>query len=398
MENQHLDNFFSNTNLFDVPESHAFPLTLGTNPNVHDYNNWEDLISHGPATVHRVTTTIPDQAQLQHGFQDQHYAPLLHTNFPDNTHDELQAATTLYNQAQPSYANGRSHSFHGQPNAGTNFGQNGTSTQNTLPMSAAPHGLMSGQFGGLMPNQNGHNSLDAQFAAQWPTNSTPHRQQADFGPPLQKLDLKRSYTFGTDNSFNSPAGYSAPNGHESENHVARRSIHDAQDSQHLLRTVAGIESPIASPTGYAHAPPARTGDDDNDQSEEAASDEEHDDPPVKKRKKSAYKVVKDTSKKGARNVKNRKTSTVEEANKKKRATAATQKTQRENLTEEQKRSNHIHSEQKRRDLIKQGYKDLNEIVPAVRGGGLSKSQVLVEAANFLEKLIDGNDSLQRAMG
>jgi hypothetical protein len=345
-----------------------------------------------------VTTTIPDQAQLQHGFQEQHYMPSLHTSFPGNTQDELQAATALFNQAQPSYANGRSHSFHGQPAASINFARNGSSSQHTLPMGAASHGLMNEQFGALLPDQNGQNALNAQFAAQWPATNTPQQQQADFGPPLQKHDMKRAYAFGTDNSFNSPSGYSASNGHETENHGARRSIHDAQDSQHLLRTVAGIEGPMASPTGYAHPPPALTaGPDDNDQSDEAVSDEEHDDPPTKKRKKSAYRVVKETPKKGARTAKTRKASTVEES-KKKRAPTAAQKAQRENLTEEQKRSNHILSEQKRRDLIKQGYKDLNEIVPAVRGGGLSKSQVLVEAANFLEKLIEDNDTYRQAVG
>jgi hypothetical protein len=49
-------------------------------------------------------------------------------------------------------------------------------------------------------------------------------------------------------------------------------------------------------------------------------------------------------------------------------------------------------------LIKQGYKDLNEVVPAVRGGGLSKSQVLVEAAAFLEKLIEDNNNYRRVVG
>jgi hypothetical protein len=396
MESQHLRNFFSSTNPFDLPDSQPFPAALDTKASAHDYNNWEDFI--GPATVHRVTTTIPDQAQLQHGFQDQHYAPSLHTNFPGSTQDDLQAARALFNQAQPSYTTGRSHSFHGLSAASIHFAPNGSSSQNSLPMGAAPHGLMDDQFGALIPNQSRQNTMDAQFAAQWPTSNAPQQQQADFGPPLPKLDPKRSYAFGTDDSFNSATGYLA-NGHENENHSARRSTHDVQDSQHLLRTVAGIDGPIASPTAYVHLPPARTaGPDDDHQSDEASSDEEHDDPPAKKRKKSAYRVVKDTPKKGTRSVKTRKASTVEEGNKKKRAATAAQKTQRENLTEEQKRSNHILSEQKRRDLIKQGYKDLNEIVPAVRGGGLSKSQVLIEAANFLEKLIEDNETYRDAVG
>lgn len=70
------------------------------------------------------------------------------------------------------------------------------------------------------------------------------------------------------------------------------------------------------------------------------------------------------------------------------------KTARENLTEEQKRSNHIVSEQRRRNLIKVGFEDLNNIVPSLREGGLSKSQTLAEAAAYLENIVAGNAALQ----
>ena len=66
---------------------------------------------------------------------------------------------------------------------------------------------------------------------------------------------------------------------------------------------------------------------------------------------------------------------------------------RENLTEDQKRENHIKSEQKRRTLIKEGFEDLNELVPDLRGGGFSKSAVLIMAADWLEDLINGNKAL-----
>ncbi|KFY44394.1 hypothetical protein V495_03484 [Pseudogymnoascus sp. VKM F-4514 (FW-929)] len=73
---------------------------------------------------------------------------------------------------------------------------------------------------------------------------------------------------------------------------------------------------------------------------------------------------------------------------------ATPKMARENLTEDQKRENHIKSEQKRRTLIKEGFEDLNELVPELRGGGFSKSAVLVMAADWLEELIRRNDGLR----
>jgi hypothetical protein len=67
---------------------------------------------------------------------------------------------------------------------------------------------------------------------------------------------------------------------------------------------------------------------------------------------------------------------------------------RENLTEEQKRNNHIQSEQKRRNLIKNGFIELNQLVPELRTGGFSKSNSLVEAAKFVKKLQAENDELK----
>ena len=73
------------------------------------------------------------------------------------------------------------------------------------------------------------------------------------------------------------------------------------------------------------------------------------------------------------------------------------KAARENLTEEQKRTNHILSEQKRRNLIRQGFEDLCTLVPALRGGGFSKSAMLTGAADWLEDLLRGNDILHNQL-
>ncbi|KAL2219455.1 putative HLH transcription factor [Thermoascus aurantiacus ATCC 26904] len=67
---------------------------------------------------------------------------------------------------------------------------------------------------------------------------------------------------------------------------------------------------------------------------------------------------------------------------------------RENLTEEQKRTNHILSEQKRRNLIKQGFEELCSIVPELRSGGFSKSAILMQAADWLEGILRGNEILK----
>lgn len=70
---------------------------------------------------------------------------------------------------------------------------------------------------------------------------------------------------------------------------------------------------------------------------------------------------------------------------------------RENLSEEQKRTNHILSEQRRRNLIKQGFDDMCAIVPELRGGGFSKSAILLQAADWLDDMIHGNEILSRQL-
>ncbi|KAM4059922.1 helix-loop-helix DNA-binding domain-containing protein [Hirsutella rhossiliensis] len=76
-----------------------------------------------------------------------------------------------------------------------------------------------------------------------------------------------------------------------------------------------------------------------------------------------------------------------------KSTANGAKPPRENLSEEQKRENHIRSEQKRRTLIKEGFDDLGELVPGLKGGGFSKSTTLSMAAEWLEDLVRGNKTL-----
>lgn len=71
---------------------------------------------------------------------------------------------------------------------------------------------------------------------------------------------------------------------------------------------------------------------------------------------------------------------------------------RENLSEEQKRSNHIMSEQKRRNLIKTGFDDITRMVPELRSGSLSKSNMLIEAGRFIRKMRDENRELEDLVG
>ncbi|KAF3052683.1 hypothetical protein E8E11_005358 [Didymella keratinophila] len=390
-EGQSLADFFSNTDPFNLSD----PQPFGTNADAklagNDFSDWNFM---APATVHQVSATIPDHAQLHHGFHsDNMFATQsLQLGHLGTTQDDLQAASTLFNNSQqPAYMNSRSHSFHDMPSSHGSHDAHRHSVpshpHNGRAMVATSQGLLNEQLAALLPNHAAAGTLDAQLAAQWAGSDAHHRIQEDFGPALHhRPSLKRTYTFGTDDSFSNPAGFSAPH-NETEEQVTRRLMRDT-------RTLSYIGDAVA-PEFAAQSRPAAVEEASDSSSEETSSAD--DSQPSKKRKKSVL-VKKEPIRKtapGTRVSKPKKTSasTSEGDSKKKRASAAASKLARENLSEEQKRSNHILSEQKRRNLIKRGFDDLHDLVPEIRNGGLSKSSVLMEAANFLDKLIADNREL-----
>ncbi|KAF2793939.1 hypothetical protein K505DRAFT_361563 [Melanomma pulvis-pyrius CBS 109.77] len=402
MENQSLQDFFSNTEfLSDAPQFSAHPDTKDG----LDHLNWAYV---PPATIHRVSTTIPDQAQLHHGFNfDQSFAPeSLSAGHLGNTQDDLQAASTLFTNAQASYANGRSHSFHGVPSASTDPSNLSAVGLHNMPMVSTPHGLLNEQLAALLPNHAEDGSIDAQIAAQFAANQARHAREAHAAElERQRPQLKRSYTYGTDNAFNS-SGFVASSPNAADEAATSRlfiDLHRPQSFKHQPTSDDDDDGsdakPVRIPPGLIHIPS-----DDERQSDGATSGEEDDDDdddrPTKKRRKARSSTSTKCSKppasarknsSAARLGKNRKASLDETNGRKKRLSSAGQKAQRENLSDEQKRSNHILSEQKRRNLIKRGFDDLHDLVPAIRNGGLSKSSVLTEAANFLDKLTEENN-------
>jgi hypothetical protein len=351
-----------------------------------------------PATIHRVSTTIPDQAQLHHGFNFDHsYVPEpLSAGHLGNTHDDLQAASTLFTNAQASYANGRAHSFHGLPPVTT--GPNTPSTlglHTTMPMVATPHGLISEQIAALLPNHHDNDSIDAHIAAQFASSQAQHNHEAHMAElERQRPVLKRSYTYGTDNAFNRNGFVGTPT-NASDDAAAQRLLLDLHRPQLFTRHSAPDSEDVKPfPQDLDQMPS-----DDEGQTDGATSDEDDDGRPSKKRRKAKSSTSTKNGKQAgpgrktsstARGGKNRKASLDDNMGRKKRLSSAVQKAQRENLSDEQKRSNHILSEQKRRNLIKRGFDDLHDLVPEIRNGGLSKSSVLTEAANFLDMLIEEN--------
>jgi hypothetical protein len=73
---------------------------------------------------------------------------------------------------------------------------------------------------------------------------------------------------------------------------------------------------------------------------------------------------------------------------------------RANLSDTQKRNNHIASEQKRRDAMKTNYEDLNRLVPSLQNGqhGMSRSEILQNSADYLDAVRIGNETAAAAYG
>ncbi|KAF9430072.1 hypothetical protein BGZ94_008436 [Podila epigama] len=67
---------------------------------------------------------------------------------------------------------------------------------------------------------------------------------------------------------------------------------------------------------------------------------------------------------------------------------------KELLTEEEKRANHIASEQKRRNTIRNGFKDMTELIPDLKDLNSSKSTILFKAVDFIKHLEQRNQILQ----
>jgi hypothetical protein len=70
------------------------------------------------------------------------------------------------------------------------------------------------------------------------------------------------------------------------------------------------------------------------------------------------------------------------------------RSQKELLTEQEKRANHIASEQKRRSTIRTGFKDLTDLVPSLKNLNNSKSTVLFKAVEFISQLEKRNKALR----
>ncbi|OAA32455.1 Helix-loop-helix DNA-binding protein [Moelleriella libera RCEF 2490] len=63
------------------------------------------------------------------------------------------------------------------------------------------------------------------------------------------------------------------------------------------------------------------------------------------------------------------------------------------LTEEEKKQNHIASEQKRRQAIREGFDRLTELVPGLEGQGRSEGLVLKRTVEYMRQQIQERQTL-----
>lgn len=308
----------------------------------------------------------------------------------------MHVPSALFDNLHPSHMNGRAFSFHGMPSSSANPQNISPQGLHNVPMVNTSHGLINEQLAALLPNHHENGSIDASIAAQFASSDAQRRHEVELAQlERQRPHLKRSYTYGTDSAFNG-SGFHLASPVETEDDITRRLLGDLRHARPLTRPATnGGDDAKPSPTGHF----VHVSSEDDPESDEASDDneDEDEDRPAKKRRKArhlptnAARAAARKNSSAPRSSKNRKASLDDHAGKKKRTSSAGQKPTRENLTEEQKRSNHILSEQKRRNLIKRGFDDLHDLVPEIRNGGLSKSSILVAAADFLDKIIQEND-------
>lgn len=195
----------------------------------------------------------------------------------------------------------------------------------------------------------------------------------------RKLNIR----WGSDAAFGSPQqGFMAPPGLENPTTTGRNHIHTVENALSIGTLIPSADStrtnkPIAIKSQMAHQRSISL----------PENDEEEQDSRPRKRRKSKFQEDDDededfqspTTATNKQSTKKRKSIEKEPndiqvadtspGHKRKKTTAggAAAKATRENLTEEQKRENHIKSEQKRRTLIREGFEDLGELVPGLRG-------------------------------
>jgi hypothetical protein len=363
----------------------------------HDLNfDWNEEL---PPIFVDSRTTLPQSLRLPHNMPlgDDGLLNLSHSHDAAATSPEILAAASMLYQNGQINGHEMGHTYQNQPFFGDIHGNQNTSNShhpslgmgNGVPshMASLPRKAPYGSGNGEM--------LQNMFYGAPPQNPPDHGLQ-------HKGDGLR---WGSDASFIGP-GFMAPPTQETEEEVTKNVLQsleclEPQSSANNTRPTSPTalrQEPVMVTKGQNVRASAKK---ENIDRSAAITDEARPRKKVKTKpngeddESDDYGASSTKPKKGKATAKNRRSSsTAESPMKRRKSHGANSKGTRENLTEEQKRSNHILSEQKRRNLIKQGFEDLCDLVPELQGGGFSKSAMLIQAADYLEDVLRGNDALK----
>ncbi|CZR53209.1 uncharacterized protein PAC_03087 [Phialocephala subalpina] len=361
---------------------------------------WDEL----PPTFMGTTSSFGQQPQIgNHGTSNMNFnnmnpplnaGPLIP---PSTTADILAAATLLQNGS-----NGRSHSM----SDGSMFRQNPPVT----PTTSQPRAMsMSQQIPSRPQGFQQRSTSDDYMRDNFYTDMVfgPQSDSSMRTAVPRKVDIR----WGSDAGFASPQGFVPPTVQEEVAAVERQHMQAIENAFAIIPAQIPSSAETTRPSSPARPHDINTKshqrnksavkEEENDEDQDSRprkrrknkvpiDDDEDDDSPISAPSKQSGKKRK-PMKKGASDSP---VTDPEPGHKRRKSTGVAIKPTRENLTEDQKRENHIKSEQKRRTLIREGFEDLGELVPGLRGGGFSKSAVLIMAADWLEDLIQGNETLQ----
>ncbi|KAI9843855.1 MAG: hypothetical protein M1838_002427 [Thelocarpon superellum] len=376
---------------------------------------WADGL---PPTLHGTTTSLPHTPMTASNMHELHHegrngafgvSPMYR---PATTSDDVLAAAALLQNGHAQMV----HAMHSPESTGLSarhashdFAQ-APLIHPPLRRQSSQH-YASGQMGMQRgPSSSSHhraNSVDVVHTA-YPGMMYADPRRTNSGPTvaLNRQSKAVEVRWGSDVSF-LDHGYVAPPDQETEEDVTTEMMHSMKSF--LPQTgVNPMSSPTATAAARQRASIAAIKGHDMSHYDAGAMSDDFDDAQAharRKRKVKEEEALEDGDddeangqikrrKKLAASGRNGRARKAVEAEQRERSQSVGQKTNRENLTEEQKRSNHILSEQKRRNLIKQGFDDLCDLVPDLRGGGYSKSAMLVQAADWLEDMLKGNAELR----
>ncbi|OTA65256.1 hypothetical protein K449DRAFT_431850 [Hypoxylon sp. EC38] len=335
------------------------------------------------------------QPHQHHGTQAPHTPHTPHTPIDQSAHADVAAVLTSlhhgHQNGHPPNVSGvsRAHVIHPQHN-GTPVDQMGPLIRNHISPERSPI-----RHRRAPPNEAEMVFTDMMFGT----------SQGLSQRPIEAPELQ----WGSDSSFARAQGYVPPDHESSELLEQKRlgvlkvfSISESAATTRPPSPVTNGESssiprPDSNANGYVkeecdpEAPPAKRR--KSKSKAKSETEEEIEDltsiPPKavarKRKSKPDLKITTDASS----------SATPDATGKRRKSTINSSKAPRENLTDAQKRENHIKSEQKRRGAIKEGFDDLSEIVPNLKGGGYSKSTMLSIAGEWLEALLKGNEELER---